>query len=59
MIVGNCAQLGAVIPSADDATLIASSILNASSFAAFRHFRLVGQMRMTDTELPDAVHAVV
>jgi hypothetical protein len=54
----NCAQLGAVIPHADEATLIASSIVNATSFATFCHFRLLGQMRMTDTELRDAVHAV-
>jgi hypothetical protein len=58
MIVGNCAQLGAVIRHADEATLIASSIVNASSFAAFHCIRHVGQMRMTDTELHNVIHAV-
>jgi hypothetical protein len=58
MIVGNCAQLGAVLPGADDATILASAIVNALTFGRFRHFRLTGQMRMTDSELREAVHSV-
>jgi hypothetical protein len=58
MIVGNCAQLGAVLPGADDSTLIASAIVNADTFKRFKHFRLTGQMRMVDSELRDAVHSV-
>jgi hypothetical protein len=58
MIVGNCAQLGAVLPGADDSTLIASAIVNADTFQRFKHFRLTGQMRMLDSDLRDAVHSV-
>jgi hypothetical protein len=58
MIVGNCAQLGPVIPGADDATTVEAAIVNAVSFPSFRHFRLTGQRRMTDVELRAAVHAV-
>jgi hypothetical protein len=58
MIVGNCAQLGTVMPGADDATLIASAIVNAQTFGRFEHYRLTGQMCMSDSELRDAVHSV-
>jgi hypothetical protein len=58
MIMGKCTQLGPVLPGADDSMLIASAILNANTFGRFDHFRLTGQMRMTDSDLHDAVHSV-
>jgi hypothetical protein len=54
MIVGNCAHLSAVLPSADEATILASAIVNAITFRRFQHFRLTGQMRMTDSDLREA-----
>jgi hypothetical protein len=57
MIVGNCAQLGAVLPGADDSTLIASAVVNADTFERFKHFHLTGQMRMLVSDLRDAVHS--
>jgi hypothetical protein len=58
LIVGNCAQLGPVMPGADEATQIAYSIIKARTFDRFKHFRLTGQMRMRDRDLQDAIHAI-
>jgi hypothetical protein len=58
LIVGNCAQLGPVMPGADAATQIAYSIIKAQAFDTFQHFRLTGQMRMRDRDLRNAIHAI-
>jgi hypothetical protein len=39
-------------------TLIASAIVNTNTLKRFQHFRLTGQMRMTDSGLRNAARSV-
>lgn len=58
LIVGNCAQLGAVMPGKGIAEQIAYSLQRSRHWTRFVHLRLTGQMRCHDDELRRAIHAI-
>ena len=58
MLVGNSAQLNAVIKGADLATQVAFSLPQAKCFERFETFRLTGQQRCRDEELRRALHDI-